>query len=224
MKMFFIGVLKVFGVFWFISALIGIIALLSGGNELFTPIERIVIPILMFGIGSVGLLPLRNKRILSSSNVTIPREELQSIKRHYSPMTAKQDIRILQDCATQIQTTTNFETYFMRKELGIQKATILWEAEQAKVKGVKHTSQLVQNFQNAAEHGKVRILLAAYENTLADTQIMKTTKGKVNRWNKLIDAISRYQSEFESVPGYEEMKKMIEQQIEQLNQIQKTAP
>lgn len=128
----------------------------------------------------------------------IPSKEiLRDMRKSYTLIQAQNDFRILDDCIRLIQTTTNFETFFMRSELGKQKALTLRQAEQAKIKGIRGTQEAVTTMFSLAESEKKRLLSASFEQVKQKVSSLSTPRGKKNNWNKYLEQLQKYQDEFD---------------------------
>lgn len=126
-----------------------------------------------------------------------PNEILRDMRKSYTLIQAQNDFRILDDCIRLIQTTTNFETFFMRSELGKQKALTLRQAEQAKIKGIRGTQEAVTTMFSLAESEKKRLLSASFEQVKQKVSSLSTPRGKKNNWNKYLEQLQKYQDEFD---------------------------
>lgn len=147
-----------------------------------------------------------------------PKEILRDMRKSYTLFQAQNDFRILEDCIRLIQTTTNFDTFFMRSELGKQKALTLRQAEQAKIKGIRGTQEAVTSMFSLAESQKERLLTASFEQTKQKVSSMSTARGKKNNWNKYLEQLQKYQDEFDvdSSDLYTEIIHYIERELESL--------
>lgn len=115
----------------------------------------------------------------------------------YSESQAQDDLRILNDCTKLMQTTINFETFFSRYELAIQKSQILEQ------KGMNISSDMnLQAILQLKERNLERILQVTYDKEISAIKSIKTVKGKINRINKLLDMLSQYNDELEVANGY----------------------
>lgn len=228
--------IKGFGVFFFASGIISYASMLSTA-----PSEQRPIFILLIALFAVFLFFLLRKprkgkeqdfstttqRDIPESGVTIeatvtpdipPKEILRDMRRSYTMVQAQNDFRILDDCIRLIQTTTNFETFFMRSELGKQKALTLRQAEQAKIKGINGTQEAVTTMFSLAESQKERLLKASFEQVKQKVSSLSTPRGKKNNWNKYLDQLQKYQDELDLdyLDLYTEIVHYIEQELELL--------
>ena len=147
-----------------------------------------------------------------------PKEILRDMRKSYTSVQAQNDFRNLDDCIRLIQTNTNFETFFMRSELGKQKALTLRQAEQAKIKGIHGTQEAVTTMFSLAESQKERLLKASFEQVKQKVSSLSTPRGKKNNWNKYLEQLQKYQDEFDldCLDQYTEIIHYIEQEIERL--------
>ena len=147
-----------------------------------------------------------------------PKEILRDMRNSYTLAQAQNDFRILDDCIRLIQTTTNFETFFMRSELGKQKALTLRQAEQARIKGIRGTQEVVTTMFSLAESQKERLLKASFEQVKQKVSSLSTPRGKKNNWDKYLEQLQKYQDEFDidCLDLYTEIVRYIEQELELL--------
>ncbi len=115
----------------------------------------------------------------------------------YSAMQADGDLRILNDCINLMQSTTNFETFFNRYELAIQKSLTLEQA------GINLNSSMAsQAIIQLKINNLERILQATYEKEISAINSLKTTKGKINRINKFLESLLTYKDDLKTVNNY----------------------
>lgn len=118
--------------------------------------------------------------------------EKQSSKNNFKIMQVENDIRILNECLTIIDNTDKLDTFFSRWDLVEKKLDVLLEAEQ---KGLAHgISQINNNLLENKTNLFIRVAERNYERMISDIQKLKTAKGKINRIDKYLREIMRYDS------------------------------
>lgn len=108
----------------------------------------------------------------------------------------QRDLEIANDCAQLIESTVNPETFFSRYDLYMEKLAVLAEAQAShriKVQG----DNLVQKYKRMnTNEQRVETINAFIDRMWADTcqkaEKLKTEKGKENRFNKFLEALSSY--------------------------------
>lgn len=101
-------------------------------------------------------------------------------------------LKISQDCVNLINTTTNPEVFFKRYDLCIETVQKLVSTEKyVKFKGKKPHVFLNELFQTRDAATK-DFIMRCYEKVLAETDKMKTKKGKINKVSKLHESILIY--------------------------------
>lgn len=108
----------------------------------------------------------------------------------------QRDLEIANDCAQLIENTVNPETFFSRYDLYMEKLAVLAEAQashRVKIKG----DNLIQKYERMnTDEQQVEIINAFINRMWADTcqkaEKLKTEKGKENRFNKFLEALSSY--------------------------------
>ena len=141
-----------------------------------------------------------------------PKEVLKMMRKSYSKLQYQQDMGILRDCINILKTTTNFETFFERLDLGWRTVLTIQQAEQAKVKGVKNTKRLVDSFSGTSEATKVLLIHTAYAKEIESANKLKTEKGRQARMQKFHELLTQYHDELEFVDGYEEILNLLSPQ------------
>lgn len=137
--------------------------------------------------------------IVTVQSSSAPNEILNSMRSSYSPIQAQNDIRILNDSISLIQTTSNLETFFSRYELAMQKIQTL---EQAKRSGMNINIPITSSYLISLKNHADNVLQATYNNELRKINDLKTSNGKQNRIDKFIDFLSEYKDEFEFSDTY----------------------
>ena len=129
----------------------------------------------------------------------VPEEQLRDMRQCYSPMQAQGDIRVLNDCISIMNSTSNLNTFFSRYELAMQTILTLEQAKQAGINvNIPTTSSYVMSLKNRADY----VLQSAYKKELEEISNLKTPNGKRKRIDKFISNISEYQDEFEFSETY----------------------
>lgn len=124
----------------------------------------------------------------------ISNENNRDMQNFYSPIQAKEDVRILNDCIRILNSTNNLDTFFSRYELAMQTVFTLNQAKQAGIKvNVPITPEYIHSLKGRANE----ILQSTYHNELKEIDSLKTITGKKNRIDKFIVQLSEYYNEFE---------------------------
>lgn len=135
-----------------------------------------------------------------SDNATPKSNISNKIPAAYSEIEIQNDLRILNDCIKLMQTTNNFETFFNRCELAMQKSSAL-ESTGLNI-NPEMTLQAILQLKNSSLE---RILQTVYEKELSSINSLKTTKGKISRIDKLLETLSKYREDLISVSNYKKI-------------------
>lgn len=113
-------------------------------------------------------------------------------KKAEAELMAPQWLKISQDCVNLINTTTNPEVFFKRYDLCIETVQKLVSIEKyVKFQGKKprvFLNELLQKRDAATKD----FIMRCYEKVWAETEKMKTKKGKINKVIKLHESIEMY--------------------------------
>lgn len=160
-------------------------------------------------IPNMGCMEISAKLIDDTSNQFIP-----EMKGTYTSIQMQNDIRILNDCLSIMQTTNNLETFFQRYELAMQK---IYALNFAKSSGIKINISLTPDkIISLKENQKNSILQMSYNKELSEIGKLKTVHGKNNRIDKFLSFLSQYEDEYEFSDNYKDIissLKLLKKQI-----------
>lgn len=132
----------------------------------------------------------------------------------YSEMEIQNDLRILKESINIMQTTAKLDTFFNRYELAIQKSRTLSNINP------EMTLQAILQLKNSSLE---RILQTVYEKELSSINALKTTKGKINRIDKLLETLSKYKEDLITVSSYKKIAISLHKLKKELKAEQHTA-
>lgn len=145
----------------------------------------------------------------------IPDDIAKDMRKYYTLMQAQRDAEIMAESYRLASTTTNLDTFCMRYDLTLQKAHTLLQAEQIGVKGIKKLNchNACVSIIEAAPSLKLRALHDYAESEFYSINVLKTSKGKCNRYIKMLMTLERAEPTFMFMDEYnaliDEVKKRI---------------
>lgn len=105
---------------------------------------------------------------------------------------AENDLRIIRDCATLVEKTTNPKVFFMRLNLLIEKSKHLTNFEQyIPFSGASPTvayHAALQNYNEAIN----QFLIRYFSETFDKAEALKTEKGRIGKYQKFYDSLQEY--------------------------------
>ena len=126
-----------------------------------------------------------------SNRITIPREQMLNLANQR----AAQDIRIINESKTIIQTTVKPDVFFSRLNLLRDKIDdLVMLSPYIKIKGVSQ-HQLKQSYENDREEIINGFIDRYYKSVKKKADTLKTQKAKDNQYNKFFDTLEKYQPE-----------------------------
>lgn len=211
MKRFFIGLGRFLRKFW------GILFAIAAGIyvcvAIFEPELRA--PMIVATVVCAGLawLLLRKKRSkaepvvsdqpagginVSFASQEVPADILRDMRKTYTKAQAIRDAEIMRESFLLAQRTLDFDVFFMRAELSMQKAFTLLQAEQAKCKGVAALN-LSKGAHSVIETNtalKIDFLDRAVDAEIKAAVKLKTPKSQSKRLEAFLNKLSVYEDEF----------------------------
>lgn len=139
----------------------------------------------------------RKARLLEWQNLIMQEERTDLIMteqqlRQFTTQQAQNDLRIINDCARLVQTTTKPDVFFSRLQL-------LWEKSEHLAKLEKYISfsgaspsaafaEVRENHQTAI----TEFLIRYFSETFDKAEAMKTEKGRIGKYQKFYDSLQDY--------------------------------
>jgi len=112
-------------------------------------------------------------------------------------------IRIIQDCMEIIQSTHNFDTFFMRKELSYEKLQTLREDCPN-----EELEESIREFQRSFETlmliQEAEFLHRSFDKLIESVDSVKTDKAKLRRFHEYMSLMERYRTDFHTPFGLAE--------------------
>lgn len=148
----------------------------------------------------------------------VPDDIAKDMRKYYTLMQAQQDAEIMAESFKLAETTINLETFCMRYDLAMQKAHTLLQAEQVGVRGIKKLNchNACTAVINAAGSLKVRVLYDFAQTELNNAEMLKTDKGKCNRYIKILMELEKAETTFMFMDEYENLIETVKERIAQL--------
>lgn len=135
----------------------------------------------------------------------MPDDIAKEMRKYYTHMQAQRDAEIMAESYRLASTTLNLETFCIRYDLAMQKAHTLLQAEQVGVRGIKklncHNACIAVI--NTAEALKMRMLRDFETDEIHKADALKTNKGKLNRYIKMLMELEKAEPTFMFVDGYD---------------------
>ncbi len=117
----------------------------------------------------------------------IPKDIAKDMRRYYTFFQAQRDAEIMAESFRLAGSTVTMDVFCMRYDLAMRKAFTLLQAEKVGVRGIKRL-----NCHNAciavirASHAlKIRMLADYEQSAFSQAELLKTEKGKLNRYLKI---------------------------------------
>lgn len=148
----------------------------------------------------------------------VPADTAREMRKYYTLMQAQRDMDIMADSYRLASTTTNLDTFCMRYDLAMQKAYTLLQAEQVGVRGIKKLNchNACQSIIQAAGSLKVRALHDYAQEEIIKAEELKTQKGKLGRYVKMLATLEKAEPTFMLMPEYEALLERIKDHIARL--------
>ena len=148
----------------------------------------------------------------------VPDDVAMEMRKYYTLMQAQRDAEIMADGYRLASTTLNLETFCSRYDLAMQKAHTLLQAEQVGVRGIQKLNchNACTAVINAAGSLKVRALHDLAANEVSQAEELKTDKGKLNRYIKMLATLEKAEPTFMFMDEYEALIEKVKECIAQL--------
>lgn len=148
----------------------------------------------------------------------VPDNVATEMRKYYTLMQAQRDAEIMADSYRLASTTLNLETFCSRYDLAMQKAHTLLQAEQVGVRGIQKLNchNACTAVINAAGSLKVRVLHDYETEEIYKADALKTNKGKLNRYIKMLMELEKAEPTFMFMDEYEALIEKVKESIAQL--------
>lgn len=146
----------------------------------------------------------------------VPEEVLREMRKHYSPMQAQNDARILQESFQICQQTYNFETFFSRLQLAQRCAYTLLQAKRAGCKINRQTVKACESALSAVSALKLDFLDRIYTKETTAAMQLKTPAGQRRRLEALLNELQEHDVDFMTVEDtYNEYLQRVQELIDE---------
>lgn len=147
----------------------------------------------------------------------VPDDIAKEMRKYYTLMQAQRDAEIMADSYRLASTTLNLETFCSRYDLAMQKARTLLQAEQVGVRGIQKLNchNACTAVINAAGSLKVRVLHDYETEEIYKADALKTNKGKLNRYTKMLMELEKAEPTFMFMDEYEALIEKVKERIAQ---------
>ena len=153
----------------------------------------------------------------------VPDDIAKEMRKYYTFMQAQRDAEIMADSYRLASTTLNLETFCSRYDLAMQKAHTLLQAEQVGVRGIKKLNchNACQQVISSAEALKVRVLHDYETDGIYKADALKTNKGKLNRYIKMLMELEKAEPTFMFMEEYDALTEKVKDRISQFESAEK---
>ena len=147
----------------------------------------------------------------------VPDDVAMEMRKYYTLMQAQRDAEIMADSYRLASTTLNLETFCSRYDLAMQKAHTLLQAEQVGVRGIQKLNchNACTAVINAAGSLKARVLHDYETEEIYKVDALKTNKGKLNRYIKMLMELEKAEPTFMFMDEYEALTEKVKERIAQ---------
>lgn len=147
----------------------------------------------------------------------VPDDVAMEMRKYYTLMQAQRDAEIMADSYRLASTTLNLETFCSRYDLAMQMAHTLLQAEQVGVRGIQKLNchNACTAVINAAGSLKVRVLHDYETEEIYKADALKTNKGKLNRYIKMLMELEKAEPTFMFMDEYETLIEKVKERIAQ---------
>ncbi len=147
----------------------------------------------------------------------VPDDVAMEMRKYYTLMQAQRDAEIMADSYRLASTTLNLETFCSRYDLAMQMAHTLLQAEQVGVRGIQKLNchNACTAVINAAGSLKVRVLHDYETEEIYKADALKTNKGKLNRYIKMLMELEKAEPTFMFMDEYEALIEKVKERIAQ---------
>lgn len=147
----------------------------------------------------------------------VPDDVAMEMRKYYTLMQAQRDAEIMADSYRLASTTLNLKTFCSRYDLAMQMAHTLLQAEQVGVRGIQKLNchNACTAVINAAGSLKVRVLHDYETEEIYKADALKTNKGKLNRYIKMLMELEKSEPTFMFMDEYETLIEKVKERIAQ---------
>lgn len=145
----------------------------------------------------------------------VPADIAKEMKKYYTIMQAQRDAEIMAESYRLASTTTNISTFCMRCDLALQKAHTLLQAEQVGVRGIAKLNchNACISVIDTSPALKVRFLHDYAQEEIYRAEGLKTDKGKLNRYIKMLSALQNAETTFLSTDEYVSLLAKVKERV-----------
>lgn len=153
----------------------------------------------------------------------VPDDIAKEMRKYYTFMQAQRDAEIMADSYRLASTTLNLETFCSRYDLAMQKAHTLLQAEQVGARGIKKLNchNACRQVISSAEALKVRVLHDYETDGIYKADALKTNKGKLNRYIKMLMELEKAEPTFMFMEEYDALTEKVKDRISQFESAEK---
>lgn len=126
----------------------------------------------------------------------VPAETLKAMRKHYTPMQASNDARILADSFQLCQQTCNFDTFFSRLQLASRCALTLLQAKKAGCKINPQTVKSCESALSARDALMLDFLDRIFEKETGAALQLKTEAGQRRRLEAFLSELQEHEVDF----------------------------
>ena len=145
----------------------------------------------------------------------IPKDIAKDMRRHYTLFQAQRDAEIMAESFEIAGSTVTMDVFCMRYNLALRKAFTLLQAERVGVRGIKKLN--CHNACNAvirASYASRIRMLGDYEvSAFSQAELLKTEKGKLNRYLKIKRELDQAESVFVGMEEYTALLSRVDDRI-----------
>ena len=147
----------------------------------------------------------------------VPDDVAMEMRKYYTLVQVQRDAEIMADSYRLASTTLNLETFCSRYDLAMQMAHTLLQAEQVGVRGIQKLNchNACTAVINAAGSLKVRVLHDYETEEIYKADALKTNKGKLNRYIKMLMELEKAEPTFMFMDEYETLIEKVKERIAQ---------
>lgn len=145
----------------------------------------------------------------------IPNDIAKDMRRYYTFFQAQRDAEIMAESFRLAGSTVTMDVFCMRYDLAMRKAFTLLQAEKVGVRGIKRLN--CHNACNAvirASHAlKIRMLADYEQSAFSQAELLKTEKGKLNRYLKIKRELEQANYVFTDMEEYTDLLSKVNDRI-----------
>lgn len=145
----------------------------------------------------------------------VPEDTAKDMRKYYTFIQAQRDAEIMVESFSIASTTVAMDVFCSRYVLAMRKAHILLQAEQAGVKGLKklncHNTCIA--IIDAAHALRIRMLEDYEQSAFSQAEVLKTDRGRLNRYIKIKRSLSNAEPIFTFMEEYETLVSKVDDRI-----------